>query len=89
MKKSGRIKKEIKDSKKMYYLFDTSVCDDNRLIIKKRICGIYIAEENSQKINYIDYSKCIEKLVKDFKDILEDKEILKIRCKAKNRHLYA
>lgn len=68
----GILKDKIIANKKMHYFFKKEDCEDNRLIIKKRIKTAYIYLEN--KVYSLDF----EKFKVDIKELAENPEILKI-----------
>lgn len=73
----------IKIKSKMYFYVD--IIDDNNenLIIKKAISGVYIYNEIENKVYYI----LVQDLIKEFKEILENSSILKIGYKLKEIYI--
>lgn len=73
---------EINKNKKIIYYLNTKESDDERDIIKRKICSISIIIEN--KVYYIDDINTIKS---EFKDIFENKEIAKIGDKLKQDYI--
>jgi len=78
------ITQKILRQKKMYYYFDFVDSLEQKLIIKKKISGIYILEEDTENVVYIKYSN-IEG--SDILKLFENEEIIKVRYKTKNRYV--
>ena len=77
-KNIDNILEKIVNQKIMYYYFETSEKNDNTLIIKKEIKFINIYIENENKVYNIKFD------CEKFKNVFEDKEILKCGHKLKD-----
>lgn len=77
--KINKLIKEIEENKKMFYYLDTKNIDDNK-IIQKQIAGITIYSETDKKSYFI-------KDIKQFKEIFENIEILKVGYKLKEDYI--
>lgn len=77
--KINKLIKEIKENKKIFYYLVTKNTDDNK-IINKQILGITIYSEADKKSYFI-------RNIKQFKEIFENIEILKIGYKLKEDYI--
>ena len=82
-KEFDEIKKEITNSKNLFYFIKSSQKDDKNLIIKEKINKIIIYSE----INNTVYSINFEKFKNQIKQILENKEIKKYTYDIKNQYI--
>lgn len=77
--KINKLIKEIEENKKIFYYLVTKNIEDNK-IIQKQIAGITIYSETDKKSYFI-------KDIKQFKEIFENIEILKVGYKLKEDYI--
>ena len=68
---------KIKQTKKMYYYLDTRDDMNPELIVKKKIVGIYLCDDELKTVMYINYKNRQEEFIQDFGPVLESNKILK------------
>lgn len=73
----------IRTTSKMYFYVDIINKDDENLIIKKGISGVYIYNETENKVYYL----LSKDFTENYKEIIEDKSILKIGYKLKEVYI--
>ena len=79
------IVKNIQKEKKMVYYFDKVDSQDPNDIIKQKLSAIYILDKDT--VFCYSFKKDVEKFIKNFKKIFENKDIEKISFKEKGQYI--